>query len=81
MLYLGPGVKENQSFFFTQFVMKDRIVDNSRVEDPREALLKLDAETKKNPLYLGTMNCILKYFLMILYIHVFIFYVIPFYLY
>jgi hypothetical protein len=33
--------------------MKDRKIDNLRLEDPREALLKLDAETKKNPLYLG----------------------------
>lgn len=49
----GPGTRLNQSFFFTQYVMKDKIVDNSRMEDPREALLKYDQITKTDPKYLG----------------------------
>ena len=42
----GPGKRENQSFFFTQYVMKSREVDTSRVEDPRAALLAQDAAAK-----------------------------------
>jgi hypothetical protein len=33
--------------------MKDRKVDNSRKEDPREALLKYDSKAKNDPLFLG----------------------------
>jgi hypothetical protein len=43
----------NTSFFFTQYVMQSRLKDNSRLEDPREALLKMDAEAKADPKYLG----------------------------
>ena len=50
----GPGSRENTSFFFTQYVMKDRKVDNMREEDPREALLKLDAKSKSDPIFLGS---------------------------
>lgn len=49
----GPGNKPNTSFFFTQFVTNGMKKDNSRSEDPREALLKLDALTKEDPMFLG----------------------------
>ena len=45
----GPGRRENQSFFFTQHVMKNREIDNSRVEDPRAALLAQDSAAKADP--------------------------------
>ena len=47
----GPGKKENNSFFFTQHVMSGRKVDNSGAENPRDALLKMDEITKKDPKY------------------------------
>ncbi len=49
----GPGKRENTSFFFTNYVMNGRAMDNSRIEDPREALLKMDALTKQDPKFLG----------------------------
>lgn len=49
----GPGARINTSFFFTDFVMKGRTVDKTRTEDPREALLKVDAEARANPMFLG----------------------------
>lgn len=49
----GPGRTFNTSFHFTKYVMEHRAVDNSRTEDPREALLKMDALTKKDPMFLG----------------------------
>ena len=49
----GPGRRPNNSFFFTQFVTNGLKKDNSRSEDPREALLKLDSLTKSDPIYLG----------------------------
>jgi hypothetical protein len=47
----GPGKRPNNSFFFTQFVMNERSVDNRRAEDPREALIKLDAAARAEPLF------------------------------
>jgi WD40 repeat protein len=49
----GPGKRENTSFFFTNYVMNGRAMDNTRLEDPREALLKMDAVAKSDPIYLG----------------------------
>jgi hypothetical protein len=49
----GPGSRPNNSFFFTNYVMKDRVVDTSRVVDPREALLSVDAETRADPKIFG----------------------------
>lgn len=50
----GPNKKPNNSFFFTQFVMKSGMKrDNSREEDPREALLKMDSVAKSDPIFLG----------------------------
>eukprot|EP01038_Epipyxis_sp_PR26KG_P011937 gene11937-15978_t len=49
----GPGTRPNTNFFFTNYVMSGRSVDNSRNQDPREALLKRDAEAKANPLFVG----------------------------
>lgn len=49
----GPGSRPNNSFFFTKYVMQDRIVDNTRSIDPREALLGVDAETRANPKIFG----------------------------
>jgi hypothetical protein len=49
----GPGSKDNTSFFFTKMVMEGRTINNSRTEDPREALLKLDEQTKNDPMFLG----------------------------
>ena len=43
----------NNSFFFTQFVMAGKTKDSKRSEDPREALLKYDELTSKDPMYLG----------------------------
>jgi len=49
----GPGSRPNNSFFFTKYVMQDRIVDNTRSIDPREALMSVDAETRANPKIFG----------------------------
>jgi glucose/arabinose dehydrogenase len=50
----GPGTRTNTSFFFTNHVMKDRVVDKSRSEDPREALLRVDAEARADPKIFGS---------------------------
>jgi hypothetical protein len=52
----GPGKAANKSFFFTQYVMTHggKVPDVSRLEDPREALLKVDAVAKADPMYLGS---------------------------
>jgi WD repeat-containing protein 70 len=47
----GPGSKDNMSFFFTQHVMSGRAVDQSRGENPREALLKYDSMAKSDPIF------------------------------
>ena len=49
----GPGNRANNNFFFTNYVMKDRVVDQSRTIDPREALLSVDAETRADPKIFG----------------------------
>ena len=49
---MGPN-KGNTSFFFTQYVMQNRSQDLSRLEDPREALLKMDKVEKEDPIYFG----------------------------
>jgi hypothetical protein len=49
----GPNSKPNTSFFFTQYVTQGRAVDNSRAEDPREALIKMDALAKSDPIFFG----------------------------
>jgi hypothetical protein len=49
----GPGRKQNTSFFFTQLVTEGKVIDNSRAEDPREALLKMDAAAKAQPMFFG----------------------------
>ena len=50
----GPGSGAvNTSFFFTQYVMKNHQADNTRLHDPREALLKLDSLAKAEPTYIG----------------------------
>jgi hypothetical protein len=51
----GPGTKANSSFFFTQYVMTHggKVPDVSRMEDPREALLKMDAAARSDPMFLG----------------------------
>lgn len=49
----GPGKRANTSFFFTNYVLNGHSVDNSRMQDPREALLKMDELTKKDPKFLG----------------------------
>ena len=50
----GPGKMENTSFFFTQHVMAGRTVDDTQHENPRDALLKMDELTKKDPKYVLT---------------------------
>ena len=45
--------RSNTSFFFTQYVMQNRDKDQSRSEDPREALLKLDSLARSDPMFLG----------------------------
>jgi len=56
----GPGAKVNTSFFFTQFVTggaggeaEAAKKKNLREEDPREALLRVDALAKSDPMFLG----------------------------
>jgi len=49
----GPGSRENTSFFFTNYVMSERKTDPTRLEDPRDALLKLDEMAKSDPMFLG----------------------------
>jgi hypothetical protein len=55
----GPGKKDNTSFFFTKYVMEERggkQVADLRSEDPREALLKMDAKAKDDPMFLGELR-------------------------
>lgn len=49
----GPGTRENNSFFFTNYVMKDRVVDKTRTMDPREQLIGVDAEARADPKIFG----------------------------
>lgn len=49
----GPGTRENNSYFFTNYVMKDRVVDKTRTIDPREALMSVDAEARADPKIFG----------------------------
>ena len=49
----GPGNRPNNSFFFTKYVTEGKVVDNSRAEDPREALIKMDAAAKADPIFFG----------------------------
>lgn len=49
----APGSETNNSFFFTQYVMQSRTIDNTRAEDPREALLKFDDKARSDPMFLG----------------------------
>jgi hypothetical protein len=49
----GPNSKPNTSFFFTKYVTEGKTVDNSRAEDPREALIKMDALAKSDPIFFG----------------------------
>lgn len=43
----------NQSFFFTKYVMEGRSKDTTGMEDPREALLKMDALAERDPIFFG----------------------------
>jgi WD repeat-containing protein 70 len=52
-LSTGPLKAPNNSFFFTQFVMQGKVKDSKRSEDPREALLKYNDMTDKDPMFLG----------------------------
>lgn len=49
----GPGTRPNNSFFFTNYMMKDRVVDNTRATDPREALMQAAEEAQKDPKIFG----------------------------
>ena len=49
----GPGNKPNMSFFFTKYVTEGLKINNSRAEDPREALLKMDEKAKADPIFFG----------------------------
>lgn len=49
----GPGSRMNTSFFFTNYVTSGGTLKSSREEDPREALLKMDALAKQDPLFTG----------------------------
>lgn len=52
----GPRKDINTSFFFTKYVQdakKDAGVSDLRSEDPREALLKYESITSKDPMFLG----------------------------
>ena len=50
----GPLARPNTSFFFTKYVTEGKTHDMSRAEDPREALLKMDAKAKADPIFFGT---------------------------
>lgn len=43
----------NQSFFFTKYVMEGRSKNTAGQEDPREALLKMDSLAEKEPIFFG----------------------------
>lgn len=48
----GPGVKENNSFFYTNYVMSfKKGVDLTVKDDPRAALLKMDKLTREDPMF------------------------------
>lgn len=49
----GPGQKPNMSFFFTKYVTDGIKINNTRAEDPREALLKMDEKAKSDPIFFG----------------------------
>jgi hypothetical protein len=49
----GPLARPNMSFFFTKYVADGKKFDTTRTEDPREALLKVDAIAKADPIYFG----------------------------
>jgi hypothetical protein len=49
----GPGRKANTSFFFTKLVTEGKVLDTTRSEDPREALLKMDEKAKSDPIFFG----------------------------
>jgi hypothetical protein len=49
----GPGSRLNTSFYFTNYMMNGHAVDKTRMEDPREALLKMAEVSSKDPRYLG----------------------------
>jgi WD repeat-containing protein 70 len=49
----GPGTRLNNSFFFTQYVTGGQKKNSLRDEDPREALLRMDAVAKADPLFTG----------------------------
>lgn len=44
---------DNQSFFFTKYVMEGRSKDTTGMEDPREALLKMEKLAEKDPIFFG----------------------------
>ncbi len=48
-----PKKDVNTSFFFTQMVMEGKTKSTLRSEDPREALLKYNDLTSKNPIFFG----------------------------
>jgi len=48
----GPNAN-NQSFFFTKYVMEGRTKNTTGMEDPREALLKMDALAADDPIFFG----------------------------
>jgi hypothetical protein len=43
----------NQSFFFTKYVMEGRTKNTTGMEDPREALLKMDKLAGDDPIFFG----------------------------
>ena len=43
----------NQSFFFTKYVMEGRAKNTTGMEDPREALLKMDSQAEADPIFFG----------------------------
>ena len=50
----GPiNNRNNNSFFFQNYVMSGRTIDNSRTEDPREALLKHADTAANDPIFFG----------------------------
>lgn len=49
----APKKDVNTSFFFTKYVMEGKTKSDLRSEDPREALLKYNDITTKDPIYFG----------------------------
>ena len=43
----------NQSFFFTKYVMEGRAKNTTGMDDPREALLKMDNLAQNDPIFFG----------------------------